>query len=187
MPRMVCETCTVKKCGGYCEALKLIDKYYREERQQARGIELLNLSEELSVWDSFPDEEMKELGNKIIDKFEHLQFIRDLDIQIGYVKCTEPKQEKGERVLGECVKVKTYLKAWLPYDFIIVFYDLNIDYLDENQIKILMLHELQHIGIGLKGFKINEHNVKDFSNIITAHTLNWADYDQENIDILGGE
>lgn len=185
--RSICESCEVEKCNYECNALKQLVKLYREERRVNRYDELKELAYLLNIWDAFPDKEMEELGNKIITKYDQFGFITDLDLKIGYAKCTQPKQEKGERVLGECVKIKPFMKAWIPFDFIIVFYDLNIDYLDEKQIQILMMHELQHIGLGPKGIKINEHDVKDFSNLITAHGINWADYDEQVADILRGD
>ena len=59
--------------------------------------------------------------------------------------------------------------------------------LNENQHKILMYHELQHIGIGEKGHKIETHDIEDFSNILHKYGLDWNSYDKNVPDILAGD
>jgi len=54
----------------------------------------------------------------------------------------------------------------------------------ENQKKILMLHELRHIGIGEKGFRIENHDVEDFRDILERFGIEWNGFDQEVPDIL---
>ncbi|OZV10781.1 hypothetical protein CIW83_18350 [Tissierella sp. P1] len=81
---------------------------------------------------------------------------------------------------------ETY-KAYLPYDFIITFYENNTGFLNDNQLKILMYHELKHIGIGERGLKINPHDIEDFSDILDKYGLDWNNFGKELPDILGGD
>jgi hypothetical protein len=59
-------------------------------------------------------------------------------------------------------------------------------YMTENQQKVLMLHELKHIGIGERGLKIENHDIEDFADILTAYGLDWNDIDKNIEDILAG-
>ena len=59
--------------------------------------------------------------------------------------------------------------------------------LNENQIKVLMLHELRHIGMGDRGLTIVPHDIEDFSDILEKYGLDWNEYGKELPDILGGE
>ena len=74
--------------------------------------------------------------------------------------------------------------AFLPFDFIITFYEPNIYYMTENQKKILMLHELKHIDVGERGLTIRPHDIEDFKSIIKTYGLEWNDMDQDLPDIL---
>lgn len=78
-------------------------------------------------------------------------------------------------------------KAYLPYDFTITFYERNTGFINENQLKVLILHELKHVGIGMKGLKITPHDIEDFKDIITEYGIDWNAYGKELTDILGGE
>ena len=78
-------------------------------------------------------------------------------------------------------------RAYLPYDFIITFFERNTGFLNENQLKVLMYHELRHIGIGEKGLKIVPHDVEDFSDILSRYGLDWNHINKELPDILGGD
>jgi hypothetical protein len=46
------------------------------------------------------------------------------------------------------------------------------------------LHELKHIGVGEKGFKLEEHDTEDFAVILERYGIRWNDIDREVPDIL---
>ena len=56
--------------------------------------------------------------------------------------------------------------------------------MSENQRKILMLHELKHIGIGEKGLKLEEHDREDFADILKRYGIDWNMHGEEVTDIL---
>lgn len=69
-------------------------------------------------------------------------------------------------------------------DFIITFYRPNCEALSEEQMKILMEHELMHIGITADGdFFINPHDLEDFTPIVEKYGVDWAKtvYDEKRI------
>ena len=183
LPNKICEDCH-NKCEHPCAALiKLVKVVLHLNREDKK--ELLKVySKELELIDAEPDKHMEELGNKVIDKFERLHFIRDYEIKIGYVRSYEKKRTVNGITFGSCMKVNDIFKAYLPFDFIVTFYDPNIDTMNDNQLKILMLHELSHIGIGERGFKINPHDIQDFYRILRDYGLDWNEFDENVIDIL---
>ena len=113
-----------------------------------------------------------------------LSIIRDYDAKIGYVRSYETKKDKGRSINADCRKINGTFTAYLPFDFIVTFYEPNIYHMSENQKKILMLHELRHIGIGERGFRIENHDVEDFRNILDRFGIEWNGFDQEVPDIL---
>ncbi|MMZ66337.1 hypothetical protein D1872_288240 [compost metagenome] len=129
---------------------------------------------------------MKRLAEQIIKRFPEFGIIREFNIKIGYVVSQERK--RGEKITyADCRKVQEVFKAYLPFDFIITFYERNTSLLSENQQKILMLHELRHITLGEKGLKIRPHDIEDFKDILDTYGLDWNEPGKELPDILGGE
>lgn len=114
-------------------------------------------------------------GQKIIRQRETLSYIRYSKIRIGYCMSDNPKQSNGKTVYADCSKVPPLYKAWIPYDFIIRFYEPNVMFLTEDQQDMLMYHELLHVGLDNNGgFKINPHDIEDFRAIIDEYGLDWS-------------
>lgn len=123
--------------------------------------------------------ELRALGNKIIKN--KLSWIREQKISIGYCY-SDAEKKKGSkgRVYAECHKVPALYKAWLRYDFVIVFYEPNTMLMDERQLDILMEHELRHIGLTDSGQLVVEpHDIEDFRAIIDDYGLDWSAVDDD--------
>lgn len=105
--------------------------------------------------------------------------ILSLGISVGFISSTkEKKHGKTKLVLGECKKVTELESLFCPYDFLIIIYDINCEGLSDEQMKILIWHELEHIGIDDNGeFFVKPHDVEEFDNIISEHGLHWQDGD----------
>lgn len=185
------ETCS--KCGMDCEvpcaAFDKLILIYKETRLKERHQMVRKLKKQLSIIDAEPSKELKVLAERILsnesvlEKFPELRIIKEYDIRIGYVVSQE--NPGGSKIkYADCRKLKWTYKAWLPFDFIITFYARNTELLNENQQKILMLHELKHIGIGDKGLKLEEHDIEDFTKILQNYGILWNGYGNEVIDIL---
>lgn len=181
----MCEQCDLSgMCESRCAAMNKLLEIYRETRKTDRHQLIKKLQKELSIRDAEPNKEMRKLADQIINKFPELQIIPEYDIKIGYVLSQE--KPSGTKVkYADCEKVKVKHQAWLPYDFIITFYEPNTELLSENQKKILMLHELKHVGIGEKGLKLEEHDREDFADILKRYGIDWNIYGEEVLDILG--
>jgi hypothetical protein len=181
---LICGICG-RECDIDCQALVKLTKIYSRTREKERHQLIRKLQKELNLLDAEPSKKLKRLAEQIIDRFPQLHFIRDYEIKIGYVLSQErPPMSDGKVKFADCEKVKLKYKAWLPYDFVITFYEPNIEILSENQKKILMLHELRHVGVGPRGLKINEHEVEDFISILEEYGIKWNIIDNEVPDIL---
>ena len=96
------------------------------------------------------------------------------------------KKKDGKIVAADCRKVTSAYTAYLPFDFVVTFYEPNMSYMTDNQRKVLMLHELKHIGVGPKGLRIEPHDIEDFDSILTRYGLRWNGFGNDVTDILAG-
>lgn len=183
-----CSQCPVKEyCEFDCPAIEALIKVCNTENTRAKAELVKTLSKELNIIDYEVADDLRALGEKLIDAMPELGIIKELDAKIGYVRSYEAKTSKGMTINAECRKVTGSYTAYLPFDFIVTFFEPNMDYMTENQQKILMLHELRHIGVGEKGLRIEPHSVEDFRDILHRFGIEWNDYGQDVPDILGGE
>jgi hypothetical protein len=119
-------------------------------------------------YDEWADEIIKEKRQDIIDA----------GISVGFISSTkEKKHGRIKLVLGECRKVQEIEKLYCPHDFLIIIYELNCEGLTDEQMKILLWHELEHIGIDPETgeFYVKPHDVEEFDDIINAHGLHWQE------------
>ncbi|WP_408954745.1 putative metallopeptidase [Natroniella sp. ANB-PHB2] len=132
------------------------------------------------------DGRLRYLAKRILDKMEDLSEIRDIIglENIGFVRSYKEKKSQGRTVFAECKKVTGPERAIIPYKFLIIFYDPNIANLSDNQKKIVMYHELRHIG---PRENIVPHDIEDFSDIIKEFGIDYLDLDKEVPDILADD
>ncbi|MDA8228735.1 MAG: putative metallopeptidase [Desulfitobacterium hafniense] len=183
--RLICQKCG-RKCDPDfpCEALQSLSKVYRDLKTESKTEIIIDLRKQLSLVDYEVADDLRVLGEKLISAMPELSVIRDYEAKIGYVRSYETKKDKGRQVNADCRKINGTYTAYLPFDFIVTFYEPNIYHMSDNQKKILMLHELRHIGIGERGFRIENHDVEDFRDILDRFGIEWNGFDQEVPDIL---
>ncbi len=178
-----------KECGRGCEEPCLaIEKLYeiyeeRRARQKQYLIKMLRPQLNLMDWEVAPD--LQELGETIINRFPQFIFIKEFNIKIGYVRAYENKSAKGRAVFADCRKITSSYQAYLPYDFLITFYDPCVAILTTNQKKLVMYHELRHIEMTQKGFGVRPHDIEDFEEILQSFGLKWNAFGNDVPDILG--
>ena len=184
MSENMCLNCfNYKDCGITCSAMRELHNIWSEQNDKDKIARIRNLKRKIGEKESETSEDLRKLGDKIIKKFPEFSFIKEMGIKIGYVISQERKQ--GEKVTyADCRKVTPVYKAWLPYDFIITFYERNTGFLNDNQLKVLMLHELKHIGVGVKELKITPHDIEDFKGVINEYGIEWDSIGKELPDIL---
>lgn len=183
-----CKKCPMDgKCEYECKALKSMFEYMKINDFERKVKYIKDFKDECKLIYTEPDKELEALANKIIDAKHDLKHIRHYDIKIGYVKAYKDKTKSEKTVFGECIKINDIQKAYLPFDFVIVIYSSGFT-LSDNKLKLLMYHELKHIGIGERGPKLEPHNVEDFADIILEFGLDWCNpYNGDIDDILGGD
>ena len=115
------------------------------------------------------------LARDVINNFVELSHIKTSDIKIAFLESDKKKKSRGNLVFGECEKVVDKNKWAIPYDFTITIFKPNISHFSEEQIRILLFHELLHIGISDKGkLSIVPHDLEDFKLIIDKFGTNWS-------------
>lgn len=123
-------------------------------------------------------EDYAAIGADLINTEPSLQWINDSEISIGYLTSNKAKVSKGQVTFGECRKVPPWAAPFVPYDFLIIIYEQNCFLFDAEQMRILIHHELLHVGLSEKGdgpvYQINPHDVEDFREIIDRYGLDWA-------------
>lgn len=134
--------------------------------------------------------EYAELAHAVIDALPELWFIRDAEIRIGFLRSWKDKKTGQRLVYGECIKPPELYQDLLGYDFFIVIYEANAAALTLNQKKILMWHELLHVGIddssGEPKYVVNPHDREEFDSIISRAGLKWDEPGADVPDILVG-
>lgn len=173
-------------CDYFCSAINLLYSLNEQQKQKDKTALIRRLSRKLNLQDAEPSKELAKLGNKIISHFSEFDFIKEYGIRIGYVISYERKNGE-KKVYADCRKLQEVYKAYLPYDFIITFYDYHTGAMSEKQKKILMKHELKHVGISMRGLKLMPHDIEDFKDILEEFGLDWNEYNKEVPDILAGD
>lgn len=118
-----------------------------------------------------------EMANQLIKSEPILSYLDGAPINIIYLESTLRKKGNGKITLGECEKVKEKNKWSIPCDFTITIFAPNVVGMTEDQLKILMMHELMHINKDYTSAK--PHDLEDFKYIVERFGVNWADKGDE--------
>lgn len=114
------------------------------------------------------------MGDRVRKAHPDLDWLREVKVRIGYAMSSREKTKDERIVFAECHKVKPLYQAFIPYDFLIVFYEPNAMLMNDAQQEILMYHELLHIGMDDNGYlKIRPHDVEDFRVILDEYGMDW--------------
>lgn len=119
----------------------------------------------------------KSIGEELIHTEAELNDILEFEPRIAYLSCDEEKVKNRRNILGECTKVSSTYDWCCDFDFFITIYEPNIAQLSDEQVRILLFHELKHVGVSVDGdspsFYIRPHDKEDFDIIIARYGLNW--------------
>lgn len=125
------------------------------------------------------NDEYAEIGSELINTEPILEYIRDSHVTIMYLSSDMEKHGNGKIVHGECEKVPDKYKWAVPCDFTITLFEPNVERFSDDQIRVLILHELLHIGIEYDGneekYRVIPHDVEDFRYIIDRYGIDWDD------------
>lgn len=117
---------------------------------------------------------------RLLEDEPTLEYINEAGIAVGMVASTIEKKRSGGTavVKADCRKVPMYWKTFAPYDFIVTIYEPNCNGMTDEQMEILMHHELLHIGVDAKDpYKtfVRDHDLQDFKLIVERYGADWAD------------
>lgn len=121
------------------------------------------------------DDDLKALGEKVIAANEKLEHLNSPSCRIAYQYSSQEKKSNKKTTYADTERIKDKLKAFLPYDFIITFYQPNTVELDAETMERLMYHELCHVGYDEDSgaYSIIPHDVEDFRDVIEHWGLDW--------------
>ena len=119
------------------------------------------------------------LAQKLIDTEPELAYIRNSKARIIYLASNQAKKSGNKVTHGECEKIPAKYRWAIPADFTITLFSPNNEHMSEGQLKILLFHELLHIGIetdptGGENYSIVPHDLEDFKTIIDKYGTEWS-------------
>ena len=113
------------------------------------------------------------IGADLIEKEQVLEDIED--VTIVYLSSEAEKKQNGKIIFAQCEKVPDKYKWCVPCDFTITIFEPNVEGFSEKQLRILILHELMHVGIDDNGsYYVKPHDIEDFNLIINRYGKDWA-------------
>lgn len=76
-------------------------------------------------------------------------------------------------MFGQCEKIADKYKWGIPCDFTITIFEPNIIGWTDEQLRILIFHELLHVGVDGDRLFIVPHDLEDFRVIIDEFGVDW--------------
>lgn len=120
-----------------------------------------------------------EIADELIRDEYSLIHLHHSRAKIIYLSSDYAKTSKGKLVFGQCEKVADKYKWGIPADFTITVFEPNVQKFTEDQIRILLHHELLHVGIdkkadGSESYSIVDHDIEDFKLILDKYGTDWS-------------
>lgn len=119
------------------------------------------------------------IAQDLINTEPELRYIKDSRARIAYLDSDQAKKALGDKLVhGECEKVQAKNRWSIPYDFTITLFPKNNVGMSEDQIRVLLFHELLHVGIdmgpdGEETYSVTPHDLMDFKIIIDRFGTDW--------------
>lgn len=116
-------------------------------------------------------EKYQNIGEQIIQEL----FPQLTDVRIAWLESDKDKKTNGKIVFAECAKVPERYDWCCPYDFTITVFEPNVERFTDDQIKILLEHELMHIGTDKENYYVVPHDIEEFMGIIEKYGIRWQE------------
>lgn len=125
------------------------------------------------------NEEYSEIAANIIEEEESLIDVANSHATIVYLSSDKAKKGKDKIIHAECEKIADKNKWAIPCDFTITVYEPNCVGFTEEQMRILLFHELLHVGIefkedGTESYYVRPHDYEDFKIITDRYGTEWS-------------
>ena len=125
-----------------------------------------------------PSDLYSQIGMDLIRTEESLRGIAESGATIVFLASDREKSSRGRTVYGECERVPDKWKWAVPCDFTVTVFEPNTERFTDGQIRILLLHELMHVGVESDGneerYYVVPHDVEDFEEIIERFGTGWS-------------
>lgn len=118
-------------------------------------------------------ERYAEIGAELIATEPRLFDVRNSDVRILFLSSELEKVQNTKVVFAQCEKVPEKYKWAVPADFCIVVFEPNVEQFTDEQIRILLFHELLHVGIDGDSYFVRPHDIEDFRCIIDRFGMDW--------------
>lgn len=123
------------------------------------------------------------IGKSLIQTEDALDDIANSQATIIYLSSEHKKVSFGKKILGQCEKVADKYKWGIPCDFTITVFEPNVEGMTEEQLRMLIFHELLHVGIeynadGTETYSVKPHDLEDFKLIIDRFGTDWSKVDE---------
>ena len=118
-------------------------------------------------------EEYTEIGRELIESEPELAELKNADVQIIFLASEHEKKHNGSKVYGQCEKVAEKYKWAVPCEFTITIFEPNVVDFSSDQLRILIFHELLHVGVVDDKFYIRNHDLEDFKCIVEKYGVDW--------------
>lgn len=124
------------------------------------------------------------IGMSLIQTEDALVDIANSQATIIYLSSEHKKVSFGKKILGQCEKVADKYKWGIPCDFTITVFEPNVEGMTEEQLRMLIFHELLHVGIeynadGTETYSVKPHDLEDFKLIIDRFGTDWSKVDED--------
>ena len=127
----------------------------------------------------FVRDEYRQIGEDLIVTAPELDVLRDSAVNIVFLGSDFEKKSQGRTVFGECEKIPGKYRWAIDYDMAIIVYEPNVERFSPEQLRILLLHELMHVGVKEDGneetYYVVPHDVEDFRAIIDKYGMDWSE------------
>lgn len=124
------------------------------------------------------NEKYADIAAELIENEEALEHIKNSQSTIIYLSSEKKKVSDGKIIHAQCEKVPDKYKWGIPCDFTITVFEPNVENFTDEQIKILLFHELLHVGInqkdGRETYSTLPHDLEDFKLIIDSFGTDWS-------------
>lgn len=125
------------------------------------------------------NEDYNEIMRELIEERKELEHLKYADVTIICLSSCHRKKKNGGKVFGQCEKVQEKNKWSIPCDFTITIFEPNIEGFTDEQLKILIFHELLHVGYDCGTFFVRPHDLEDFKLIVNEFGTDWAEVRHE--------
>lgn len=122
--------------------------------------------------------EYQQIATDLIATEPLLDSLKHSEVSICYLASDKEKTSRRRTVFAECERVPDKWRWACPHDFTITVFEPNAERLDEDQLRILIAHELMHVGVERDGneetYYTVPHDVEDFRAILDRFGLDWS-------------